>query len=101
MKNLSLAAIFPLMFLGHAYATPGASLGVGNPHPISDYTCEDGTHLTVQLFGEHISVSVNGTPEIELPAIGSDGTTFSNGRQTVTIILGHLSWAVGRAMPSA
>lgn len=101
LKNLSLAAICTLMFANFGYAAPDASVGAGNPNPVSEYTCEDGTHLAVRLFGNHVSVSVNGATEVDLPAIGSDGTTYSNGPQTLTIKQGRLSWAIGRAMPSA
>jgi hypothetical protein len=38
---------------------------------------------------------------IDLPAMGSDGTTFSNGRQTLTIVQGRVSWGVGRAAPTS
>lgn len=101
MKNIFIAATSALIIASFAYPVSAATVGVGNPNPVSQYTCDDGTHLAVRLFGEHASVSVNGAAEIDLPSIGSDGTTFSNGLQTLSIIQGHLSWSVGRAMPSA
>ncbi len=79
--------------------TPGPSIGAGNPYPISSYTCQDGTRLAVRLMGDRASVSANGAAAVDLPTMGSDGTTFSNGRQTVTIVQGQLSWGLGRAMP--
>ena len=65
------------------------------------YTCEDGTRLAVRLLGDRAAVSVNDAAEVELPSMGPDGTTFSNGRLTLTIIQGRLMWGVGRAAPSA
>lgn len=80
--------------------TPSASIGVGNPYPVSNYVC-DGTRLAVRLMGESASVSVDGAAAVDLPATGKSGTTFSNGRQTLLIEQGRTSWAVGRAMPVA
>ncbi len=79
---------------------PDASVGAGNPYPVSDYVCEDGTRLAVRLMGESASVSANGEAAVDLPSMGSDGTTFSNGRQTLTIVQGRLSWGLGRAVPT-
>lgn len=81
--------------------TPDASVGVGNPNPVSDYTCEDGTRLAVRLMGESASVSANGEAEVDLPAVGSDGTTFSDGEHTLTIVQGQVSWGVGSAAPTS
>ncbi len=67
--------------------------------PVSQYGCSDGTRLSVRLLGDRARVSVNGARAIVLPVMGSDGTTFSNGRQTLTIRQGQLSWGLGRAMP--
>ncbi len=101
LGHLSIAAISALMLASSEQPTPGASVGVGNPYPVSKYMCQDGTHLAVRLLGDRASVSVNGTTAVDLPSVGSEGTTFSNGRQTLSIVQGHLSWGVGRAMPSA
>lgn len=100
-RNLSIAAISALMLASSGQAEEsGASIGAGNPYPVSDYTCQDGTHLAVRLFGDRVSVSVNGAPTVDLPATGTEGTTYSNGRWTLTILQGRLSWGVGRAVPS-
>lgn len=80
------------------HPTPGPSIGVGNPYPVSSYVC-DGTRLAVRLMGESASVSVDGAAAVDLPAIGKSGTTFSNGRQTLIIEQGRTSWAMGRAAP--
>ncbi|NKW80426.1 hypothetical protein HGG72_08815 [Ochrobactrum pecoris] len=101
MRNLSVAAISILMLASFEHSASGASIGAGNPYPVSEYTCEDGTHLAVRLFGDRASVSVNGAAAVDLPAMGQEGTTYSNGRQTLTIVQGRLSWGVGRAVPSA
>jgi hypothetical protein len=101
LRNLSITTIGIMMIAASGSWASGASIGVGNPHPVSNYICEDGTRLAVRLLGDSAAVSVNDAAEVELPAMGSDGTTFSNGRLTVTIIQGRLTWGVGRAVPSA
>lgn len=101
LRNLSVAAISILMLASFEHSASGASIGAGNPYPVSDYTCEDGTRLAVRLFGDRASVSVNGAAAVDLPAMGQEGTTYSNGKQTLTIVQGRLSWGVGRAVPSA
>jgi hypothetical protein len=88
------------MLASFEHPASGASIGAGNPYPVSKYTCQDGTHLAVRLFGDRPSVSVNGETEIDLPSIGLEGTTYSNGQRTLTIVQGRLSWGVGRAVPA-
>lgn len=100
LRNLSIAVISVLLLASSGHAETGASIGAGNPYPVSEYTCADGTNLAVRLFGDQASVSVNGAPAVDLPAIGTEGTTYSNGRWTLTIVKGKLSWGVGRAVPS-
>ena len=97
----SSAGVFAIGMLAACnHPTPSASIGVGNPYPVSNYVC-DGTRLAVRLMGESASVSVDGATAVDLPAIGKSGTTFSNGRQTLIIEQGRMSWAVGRATPVA
>ena len=72
---------------------PAASI---MPPPTESYTCERGTKLAVKLLGESAEVGVNGGDAVSLPALGGDGTTFSNGRQTLFVKQGVVSWAVGR-----
>jgi hypothetical protein len=79
---------------------PNPSIGAGNPYPVSQYQCGN-TRLAVRLMGERASVSVDGAAAIDLPASGPSGTTFSNGRQTLFIEQGRVSWGVGRAVPVA
>jgi hypothetical protein len=100
-RNLSIAAISAMMLASFAHSASGASIGVGNPYPVSNYTCEDGTRLAVRLLGDRASVSVNGATAVDLPSMGPEGTTYSNGRWTLTIVQGRLSWGIGRAVPSA
>lgn len=100
LRNLSMAAICALMTVSFSHSASGASVGVGNPYPVSNYTCQDGTRLAVRLLGDRAAVSVNEAAEVDLPSMGPEGTTYSNGRLTLTIVQGRLSWAVGRAMPS-
>ncbi len=76
--------------------TPQASI---LPEPTVNYSCQDGTRLAVRLLGVIAEVGVNGGAPISLPVMGNEGTTYSNGRQTLTIIQGRTSWAVGRMMP--
>lgn len=101
LRNLSIAAISALMLASFEHSTSGASIGAGNPYPVSDYTCEDGTRLAMRLLGDRASVSVNGATAVELPSMGPEGTTYSNGQRTLTIVQGRLSWDVGRAVLSA
>ena len=79
---------------------PDPSIGVGNPYPVSNYRCGE-TRLAVRLMGERASVSIDGAPVIDLPVSGSSGTTFSNGRQTLIVDQGRVSWGLGRAVPVA
>lgn len=99
-KSLSIAAISAMMIASFQYSAFGTSIGVGNPYPVSKYKCQDGTRLAVRLFGDRASVSVNDAAEVDLPSMGPEGTTYSNGRWTLTIVQGRLSWGVGRAEPS-
>ncbi|MGI6850666.1 hypothetical protein [Mesorhizobium sp. 1B3] len=101
LRHLSIAAICALMLASFGHSASGASVGAGNPYPVSDYTCEDGTRLAVRLLGDRASVSVNGAAAVDLPSMGPEGTTYSNDRQTLTIAQGRLSWGIGRAVPSA
>jgi hypothetical protein len=52
-------------------------------------------------MGEQASVSIDGAAAVDLPVSGPSGTTFSNGRQTLIIEQGRVSWGVGRAVPVA
>lgn len=79
---------------------PGASIGAGNPYPVTNYVC-GGTRLAVRLMGERASVSVDGAAAVDLPVTDQSGTTYSNGRQTLIIKQGLSYWAVGRATPVA
>ncbi len=69
------------------------------PRPLEEYVCADGTELGVRLLGEKASVSVDGKPAVDLPVMGADGTTYSNGKQTLIISQGAVSWGLGRAVP--
>ncbi|GLS31030.1 hypothetical protein SAMN04488498_114107 [Mesorhizobium albiziae] len=101
LRNLSIAAISALMLASCEHSASGASVGAGNPYPVSNYTCQDGTRLAVRLLGDRASVSVNGETAVDLPSMGPEGTTYSDGQRTLTIVQGRLSWGVGRAVPSA
>ncbi|MDI6025912.1 hypothetical protein QBK99_06895 [Corticibacterium sp. UT-5YL-CI-8] len=100
-RKLSIAAISALMLTSFEGSASGASIGAGNPYPVSNYMCQDGTHLAVRLLGDRASVSVNDATAVDLPSMGPDGTTYSNGQLTLTIVQGRLSWGVGRAVPTA
>ena len=76
-----------------AAAGPAASI---MPRPTERYTCERGTKLSVKLLGETAEVGVDGAAAVSLPALGEDGTTFTNGRQTLYVKQGVVSWAIGR-----
>ncbi|WP_175545086.1 hypothetical protein [Variovorax sp. OV329] len=98
--SFSIVGAFAMTLAACSQPTPGPSIGVGNPYPVSNYVC-DGTRLAVRLKGESASVSVDGAAAVDLPAIGDSGTRFSNGRQTLSIDQGRMSWGMGRAMPVA
>jgi hypothetical protein len=66
------------------------------PRPTEKYPCERGTRLSVKLPGETAEVGVDGGAVVSPPALGEDGTTFSNGRQTLYVKQGVVSWAIGR-----
>jgi hypothetical protein len=100
LRSTLAAAVVLVLTSCHTAPEPAASIGVGNPYPVSDYMC-GGTRLAVRLMGEHASVSVDGAAAVDLPVMGDAGTTFSNGRQTLTIEQGRTSWGLGRAMPVA
>ena len=75
MQNYSRssAGVFVIWMLAACrHLTPGASIGVGNPYPVSNYVC-DGTRLAVRLMGESASVSVDGATAVDLPAVGKSG----------------------------
>lgn len=99
-SRLIIGTFATLALAGCHHPKPSPSIGVGNPYPVSSYIC-DGTRLAVRLMGDSASVSVDGAAAVDLPAMGESGTTFSNGRQTLTIEQGRTSWARGRAMPVA
>ena len=39
------------MLASFEHSASGASVGAGNPYPVSNYTCQDGTRLAVRLIG--------------------------------------------------
>lgn len=98
--RLTIGACAALTLAACHHPKPSPSIGAGNPYPVSNYIC-DTTRLAVRLMGESASVSVDGAPAVDLPAMGESGTTFSNGRQTLIIEQGRMSWALGRAAPVA
>jgi hypothetical protein len=72
---------------------PAASI---MPRPTENYACERGTKLSVKLLGETAVVGVDGADAVSLPALGEDGTTFTNGRQALYVKRGVVSWEIGR-----
>lgn len=63
--------------------------------PVENYTC-GGTKLAVKLLGATAEVSVDGAAAVTLPVLGDAGDTYTNGRQTLFIKQGKVSWAIGR-----
>lgn len=90
---LALAACAPNPPPADPAPAPSASI---LPPPTVAYACERGTKLTVKLLGSAAEVGVNGAAPVSLPALGEDGTTFTNGRQTLYVKQGVVSWAIGR-----
>lgn len=82
-------------------ATTEAPAATIPPAATERYTCERGTKLTVKLLGATAEVGVNGQAPVSLPALGDDGTTWTNGRMTLTIVQGKVSYAVGRMAAEA
>lgn len=97
LRQLSLSAAVLLVAAAcqpQQAAGPEASIGgSGGAHPTSRYRCGD-TDLGVQLLGESATVSVNGGAPVKLAEQATtDGrTVFSDGKQTMTIEAGRLSW---------
>jgi hypothetical protein len=85
-----------------ATVAPAPEPGVGIfPQPVSHYVCEDGSKLVVRLLNQSAAVTVNNEPKMILPQLSSAEamTVFSNGRQSLTIKAGKVSWAIGRMAP--
>ncbi|MBE2242515.1 MAG: hypothetical protein IAE86_07155 [Burkholderiaceae bacterium] len=50
----------------------------------------------MKLLGETAEVGVDGADAVSLSALGAGGTTFTNGRQTLYVKQGVVSWTIGR-----
>ena len=98
MKRHQVFAVAGLM-LASCNTVPEGSKASILPEPVVAYSCQDGTQLLVKLLGATAQVGVNGAAPISLPNMGQTGTTYSNGRQTLTIVQGRTSWALGKMMP--
>ena len=92
---ITVAAVAALVLAACAPPAPPPAATI-MPRPIDKYSCERGTKLAVKLLGESAEVSVDGASAVSLPALGKDGTTFTNGVQTLYVKQGVVSWAVGR-----
>ena len=88
MKHITLALIVGALALSACQSAPTASIP---PAPTEHYVCEDGTRLAVRLLGSEASVAVNNEPAVSLPALGQEGTTFTNGTRTLFITQGNIS----------
>lgn len=99
LLRLTIGALAALT-LAACQPQPDPSIGAGNPYPVSNYVC-DQTRLAVRMLGSSASVSVDGAAAVDLPATGQSGTTFTNGRQTLTIEQGRAFWTVEPAKPVA
>ncbi|MGH6624058.1 MAG: hypothetical protein ACREBN_08810 [Burkholderiaceae bacterium] len=93
--SITVAAVAVLV-LGACAPSPPPPAASIMPRPTERYTCERGTKLSVKLLGETAEVRVDGADAVSLPALGGDGTTFTNGRQTLYVKQGVVSWAIGR-----
>jgi len=71
------------------------------PAPVESYTCERGTKLSVKLLGATAEVGVDGAEPVSLPVLGNEGTTYTNGRLTLMIVQGKVSFAKGRMAAEA
>jgi hypothetical protein len=80
---------------------PVATIGGSGPtHPVSEYRCGE-TSLAVQLLGESVSVSIDGATPIQLAqkVSNNERTVYSDGRKTITIEAGRLSWEPQQGSP--
>ncbi|MDX2235726.1 MAG: hypothetical protein NW200_14600, partial [Hyphomonadaceae bacterium] len=59
------------------------------------YVCGD-KKLAVKLLGAAAEVSIDGAEAVSLPVLGDAGDTFTNGRLTLFVKQGKVSYAVGR-----
>ena len=100
---LAAAAVFVLAACSSNAPPSGAAEPAASvmPPPTERYTCERGTRLSVKLLGESAEVGVDGAAPVSLPALGNDGATFANGRQTLYVKQGVVSWAIGRMAAEA
>lgn len=101
MKASNTVAAVAALVLAACSPSPPPTAAAGQaasimPRPTEKYTCERGTRLSVKLLGETAEVGVDGARAVSLPALGEDGTTFTNGRQTLYVKQGVVSWAIGR-----
>lgn len=96
--SITAAAVTALVLAACAPSPPPAAGPAASimPRPIDRYTCERGTKLSVKLLGETAEVGVDGADAVSLPVLGEDGTTFTDGRQTLYVKQGVVSWATGR-----
>jgi hypothetical protein len=93
--SITAATVTTLVLCACAPSSPPPAASI-MPPPIDKYICERGTKLSVRLLGESAEVGVDGAGAVSLPALGKDGTTFTNGRQTLYVKQGVVSWAIGR-----
>ena len=80
-----------------AVTEPAASIP---PAPTVNYVCGE-KKLTVKLLGATADVTVDGGEVMSLPVLGDEGTTYTNGRHTLVIKQGVVSYAPGRMVPVA
>lgn len=76
---------------------PAASIP---PAPTVNYVCGE-KKLTVKLLGATAEVTVDGGEVMSLPVLGDEGTTYTNGRHTLVIKQGVVSYAPGKMVPVA
>ena len=98
MKSTMIVLAAGLVLASCSHDRPGQRPSI-LPQPVVAYACQDGTRLTVKMMGSTAQVRVNGGARIMLPVMGTDGTMYSNGRQTLTVRQGQVSWALGKMMP--
>lgn len=101
MAMIAMAALAACTKPEEPAATPAASVTPAEAKasipaaPVETYTCGP-TKLAVKLLGAAAEVSVDGAAPVTLPVLGPEGTTYTNGRQTLFVQQGKLSWAIGR-----
>jgi membrane-bound inhibitor of C-type lysozyme len=98
----ALAGLAAAALAGCAEPAPKTEMPIASipAAPVESYTCQNGRKLSVKLLGATAELALDGGAAMTLNALGQDGTTYSNGRHTIVIRQGVLSYGAGRMIPA-